>query len=311
MYKKLNFIALVSALFLSNINSIENLKFVFSSDGGLYVSSLKRKKVEKITSGGYDFRPSYIKTGNKIVFIRFMEIPARIDFRIFKTAVCTVNNDGSNLKVLTDGSCFDINATWSRDGKNNIIFSRYDDKIRKSQIFINTSGNPGEEKLISNPQYVEEANTCLKDGRIIIFSTNKNKYYALTPKFGSIGKYEEIKLNFNAIGLLDKISLSPDESKICFDMKEGFNHDQDGRTIYYGDFDVKSLTISNIVSITEPSENGLDARWVKDEKKIIFSSTKSGTRQLYIYNLKTKKITKISNELTNKSETPCIENTPN
>ena len=312
MYKKLFFLTIIFIILITIVYCNEDIKYIYSMNGRLYISSTENKKIKEITSGPIDLLPSWSISGDKIVFSRINENISNMNFFTWKLAVCVINKDGSGLKVLTDCKHCDMLPTWTRDGKNNIIFTRFDNETKKAKIYITDINKiQGDEKIISDPDHDQVAFTCMKDGRIIIDS-DKKEYYALTPNPCGIGKYEKIILDFNVIGLLENISLSPDENKICFDMGKGFypKSEGEGKTVYYADFDIKSLTISNVVGFTKPYHNGSNPRWTKENKSIIYSSTESGGRQLYIYDLESKKIKKISSNSSAHYTTPVVENCP-
>jgi Tol biopolymer transport system component len=86
-------------------------------------------------------------------------------------------------------------------------------------------------------------------------------------------------------------------------MQNGFGMNQyPGRTIYIADFDVKTRTVSNPVSISDPNPNPktmtLYPCWTKDESAVVYHSDKSGRNQLYMYRLKDK-------------STSCVSTNPN
>lgn len=83
-------------------------------------------------------------------------------------------------------------------------------------------------------------------------------------------------------GKLDRVSISPSETKVCFEYQTGFKNTVPGRTLYVADFDAKNPAITN----AKPFANKERAnpwvaypRWTKDEKAIVYHSTPS----LYLY----------------------------
>ena len=103
-------------------------------------------------------------------------------------------------------------------------------------------GMPGEEMALTDNSYHTWAFTCLTDGRILVGSTppgRKRDYHLMTPKPGGEPKFESIECELDKAGVLARISLSPDETKVCFEYQQGFVHSMPGRTLYVADFDGK------------------------------------------------------------------------
>jgi hypothetical protein len=67
----------------------------------------------------------------------------------------------------------------------------------------------------------------------------------MTPNPGGEPTFERIECELAKTGILDRISVSPDETKLCFDYQPGTKNDFLGRTLYVADFDVTSRTITN------------------------------------------------------------------
>ena len=143
--------------------------------------------------------------------------------------------------------------------------------------------------------------STLKDGRIFIFSNRKLKtglYYLFDPESKT---YDPVKFNFPLKGFLDRASINPSEKKITYEYKKGWkSFVYTGKVIYIADFDIKTLTISNPVSITDEKNIGgiytLYPRWTKDGSAIVYHCGKTGKNQLYLYNLSDKTTQKISDD---------------
>ncbi len=261
--------------------SSENLEIVINSQYG---------ERTVLTSGFEDFKPSWSKTGDKITFFRLLS--GGSSTRIWKTALCAINADGTGFRQLSDGAFADFNQTWTRDGSNLIIFNRYiNEGIAKNRIYlIDPAGTMGDEQLVSDiSQGFEWAYCGLIDGRLFIDRSNRweSKSFLLTPVPGSIGIYEEITRPTGYVW--HKLSVSPDETKVCYmlDMGAESSESYADSVLYYADFDITARVVSNPVKITELDLSYIDEypRWSSDGSIIVYDSNRNGVSQLYAYRL--------------------------
>jgi len=287
---------------------------------------------QKITSGHQDMVPSWRREGGKIVFFRVTKFTPKV--ATWKTAICVINTDGTGFRQITDGCMTNYDPTWTRDGKNDIIFSRYDDGKKQSVIYRTTAeSQPGEEVVISELDHSEFALSSLRDSRLFITSTRdfaNAVYYLLTPKDVALfptgkprlshpkdggGIYEPVTFNFPLEGYLDQLSVAPSETKITYEYKAGWaGFEYTGKTLYIADFNLKTRTVSNPVAITDTNPCAMTMtlfpRWTKDESAVVYQSNKTGRNQLYMYRLKDSSTIQIStNEKANYAN-PCGEETP-
>ncbi len=91
------------------------------------------------------------------------------------------------------------------------------------------------------------------------------------------------------------MSISPSETKVCFEYQKGFQYKDAGRTLYIADFDAEKPSIAD----AEPFANEEGAnrwfaypRWTKDEKAIVYHARPS----LYMYTLADDATVKVSTE---------------
>jgi hypothetical protein len=85
-------------------------------------------------------------------------------------------------------------------------------------------------------------------------------------------------------GVLDRVSLSPTETRVCFEFQRGFKRRVPGRTLYFADFDAKSRKITNANPFA--NEDGKPIwfaypRWSKDESSIVYQAG----GKLFLYKL--------------------------
>lgn len=261
--------------------SSENFKIVINSqDSERFV----------LTNTNYrDYKPSWSKKGDKITFFRLLVDAGTT--ALWKTKICVINIDGTGFKELTDATFANFNQTWTRDGTELIMFNRYDNTDSSNRIFfIDPNGNIGDEQLVSDVSQGHEWAFCgLKDGRIFIdrFNNQGYKSFLLTPNPGNIGKYEEIIRPTTYVW--HKLSLSPSETKICYmlDMEKIASENYADSVLYYADFDIETLVVSNPVKITNLDLKYIDMypRWSSDESIIVYDSNRTGYSQLYAYRL--------------------------
>ena len=97
--------------------------------------------------------------------------------------------------------------------------------------------------------------------------------------------YERIRCELAEKGYLDRLSLSVDEKKICFEFQKGFKRKVAGRVLYLADFDQEKRLISNFKTIANKDEKPAwfaYPRWTRDQSGIVYHAAKS----LYLYDLK-------------------------
>ena len=278
----------------------------------LHISNLGSGEVEsnttRLTSGNYDMKPSWSKTGNMIAFFRYISgdlnnVPSCI------TKLCVINSDGTGYRELTAGTYGDFNPTWTRDGSNMIVFNRKNQSTGRWQAFIiSPTGSPGDEQPVSRLD--EAIHTCMKDGRMLT-STNLG-IYALTPNPGSVGTYELVNRPDNT-HFWQHFYLSPDETILSFE------HDQDKNSntfldcyVCHVDFNVSTLTTTNITQMDTKSNLFWEGypRWTSDSRYIGYHSNKSGTYQLYMYNVSDGTIQKVSTDASKSYLYISFENSP-
>lgn len=254
--------------------------------------------VRQLTTGSNDWKPSWSIDGKRLTFFRCLQYG--LTFEEWRTMLCVINQDGSGLRMLTSGEYTDFNPTWTRDGSNRIIFTRYSGEgIRYRVYWTKHDAAPGDEQLISEPGYrgFEWAFSALRDGQIIIDRYDEKKVYRLdrscirtfllTPSPGKKGVYKEVKRPHNKAW--HKLSVSPEETKVAYMLDNNWDPaTYEDVVICYADFDAKKGIISNERKITDYSMMNIHEypRWSKDGKYIIYDSNrKGGASQLYAYRL--------------------------
>jgi hypothetical protein len=267
----------------------------YFKNGEIHVNEYGTPEGKPLTSGHQDFKPCWSKTGELLVFFRRLKDDPVVTN--WKTAIHVINVDGMGLHPLSDGTHTDFNQTWTRDGTNTPIWNRkHPDKV-SFYVMANTVGNkPGQEIALTDKNYHTWAYSCLIDGRILVQCAHPKRgwdYFLMTPNPAGEPSFERIDCPMAAKGILDRVSISPSETKVCVEYQTGFQYIDTGRTLYIADFDAKKPSITNTKAFA--NEEGADRwfaypRWTRDEAAIVYHASPS----LYLYTLGTESTVKVS-----------------
>ena len=280
-------------------------------NGEIHVNTYGTPEGKPLTTGHADFKPSWSKTGDMLVFFRRLKNDPVVTN--WKTAICIINVDGTGFHKLTDGTHTDFNPTWTRDGSNTPIWNRKNPAtgsfyVMKSKV----SSSPGQEVALTDKGFHTWAYTCLKDGRIFVQSAHPEQgygYFLMTPNAAGKPRFDRIDCELAKKGLLDRVSVSPSEKMVCFEYQTRFDYKDAGRTLYIADFDAKKRTITNARPFA--NEEGANRwfaypRWTRDETAIVYHASPS----LYLYTLKDGSTRKVSTNGSADYRYPHCEATP-
>ena len=280
------------------------LRCSYYMNGRIYVNVLGTPEGKPITvppvEGWEDFKPSWSKTGDRLVFFR--RVKNAPDVSNWKTVLCVIKTDGTGLQKLTGDTHTNFNPTWTRDGTNRPIWNRRNEETGGYVVMWSKVGaRPGQEVAISDRRYHTWVHTCLTDGRILVESAHPEHgwgYYLMTPKPGGVSRFQRIDCGGLAKqGLLCRISVSPSEKKICFGHLMGHRFREPGHAIFIADFDAENRTITGARVIANQERKNIwyaYPRWVKDESAVVYHSYESGKGALYLYTLKDGATTRVS-----------------
>ena len=124
----------------------------YYKNGEIHVNIYGEPEGEPLTSGHHDFKPSWSKTGDMLVFFRRLKNDKEVTN--WKTAIHVINTDGTGLHALSDGTHTDFNQTWSRDGTNTPIWNRKNPGRGSFQVMASKVGNrPGQEIALTPRSY--------------------------------------------------------------------------------------------------------------------------------------------------------------
>lgn len=283
----------------------------YYKNGEIHVNIYGEPEVEPLTSGHHDFKPSWSKTGDMLVFFRRLKNDKEVTN--WKTAIHVIHTDGTGLHALSDGTHTDFNQTWSRDGTNTPIWNRKNPSRGSFQVMASKVGNrPGQEIALTPRSYHTWAYSCLMDGRILVQCNHPTLgwgYYLLTPNPAGEPKFQPIECALSKRGVLDRISISPDETQVCFEYQKGFKRKTTGRTLYVAKFDAAKPSITEAKAFANlEGENRWYAypRWTRDQSGIVYHASPS----LFLYNLEKGKTVKVSTSPDADYRYPHCEATP-
>jgi len=264
-------------------------------NGEIHVNTYGTPEGKPLTSGHQDFKPSWSKTGDMLVFFRRLKDDPVVTNWI--TAICIINVDGTGFHQLTDGTHTEFNQTWTRDGTNTPIWNRRHPERVSFQVMASKVGNkPGQEIALTDKSYHTWAYSCLIDGRILVQCAHPTQgwgYFLMRPNPGGEPSFQRIECPLATKGILDRVSISPSETKVCFEYQTGFQYKDTGRTLYIADFDAKKPSITNAKAFA--NKQGANRwfaypRWTKDEAAIVYHASPS----LYMYTLEDGSTVKVS-----------------
>ena len=290
---------------------IKKHRISYYKNGEIHVNQLGEPDQKPLTSGHWDFKPSWSKTGDKLVFFRrYVTAP---EVWNWKTAICIINADGTGFHQITDAKKTNFNQTWTRDGSNRPIWNRRNQSGKGYHVMISEIGaKPGDEIALTSDSYHTWVYTCLTDGRVLVNHTppkDNRGYYLMSFGNNEKPKFEKIECELAKKGYLDRLSLSVNEKKICFEFQKGFKRKVPGRVLYLADFDKEKRVISNFKPFANQDEKPAwfaYPRWTRDQTGIVYHAAKS----LYLYDLQTGKTAKVSTDAKGDYRYPHGEATP-
>jgi len=190
----------------------------YYKNGEIHVNILGTPEGRPLTTGHWDFKPSWSKTGDMLVFFR--RVKNDPDVSKWKTVICIINADGTGFHQLTDGSHTNFNQTWTRDGSNTPIWNRKNPKGGGYHVMAGkVRGKPGEEVALTGNHYHTWAYTTLVDGRILVNCAQPKlgrAYYLMTPNTKGEPRFDRIQCDLAKQGVLDRVSVSTDENILFF-----------------------------------------------------------------------------------------------
>ncbi|MBD3648820.1 MAG: hypothetical protein HUJ31_15530 [Pseudomonadales bacterium] len=219
-----------------------------------------------------DYKPCISPDGSKILFFRtYQEDPS---FFKWRSAICVMNIDGSDLHEVTAHDYMNTEPYWMRDGSDRVVFNRMiendDGPVGTFVYWSAWDGEPGDEENLSATNW-EWHNSSLRDGRIWV--KQSNGYYLMTPEPGGQSTYEELAYP-DSYHYLHKGSISNDETMVAYMKKvDPKGDDYLGSELIYAEFDAAAPAIRNEVVFSPHDETKFS--WyvtiAPDNKTILFA----------------------------------------
>ncbi len=282
---------LVAALLAGGLRAGAAERISYYKNGEIHVGVPGEPDGKPLTTGHMDFKPAWSTAGNHLVFFRRLKDDPVVTNWI--SAICIIDVDGKGFHQLTDGTHTDFNPTWTRDGTHTPLWNR---KNPEKGSFIvmqgKIGGKPGEEVALTDTSYHNWVFSTLRDGRLVVSCAHPTQgwgYYLMTPHAGGKPEYERLDCELAKTGLLDRVNVSPSETKVCFEHQRGFQHKDPGRTLYVADFDAKRRAITNPKAIANEERKEVwfaYPRWIDGESAVVYHSYQTGKGQLYAYSVK-------------------------
>ncbi|XOV90447.1 MAG: hypothetical protein ACFHX7_11330 [Pseudomonadota bacterium] len=252
------------------------------------VSDGKTSTVTWMAESKYnDYKPITSPDGKLIAFFRVTNEADKEtgDVSLWRSKICVMNADGTNVRELTGDDEFNGNLHWTRDGTNRITWWRITnlsglpgDYSRVKIWRTSPDAKPGEEEMLSDPNdpehFREFGYSHLKDGRLFMRRGSK-KYFLMTPDPVGSPTYEPVSYPDLPM-YLHKASISHDETKISY-MKQTLEElpksEYMGAVICIADFDASIPAITNEVVITEPSHERIIwyTSFSPDDRQVIYA----------------------------------------
>ena len=269
------FLSALGALCGASLPATEPYRASYYKDGEIHITVLGQPEGKAITTGHWDFKPSWSITGDHLVFFRRLTNDPEVSKWI--TQLCIINADGTGFHPLSDGTFTDFNPTWTRDGTNTPVWNRKNREKGGYQIMAGKiGGKPGEEIALTGRDYHAWVHSAVKDGRLFVSAIPPKLGYGhflMKPNPGGEPTFERVTCDLAKTGSLDRLSISPDETKICFDYHPGKENPMPGRTLYVAEFDVKARTITNPKPFANEERQKVwfdYPRWTKDGAAIVY-----------------------------------------
>lgn len=187
-------------------NAAESYRASYYKDGEIHVTVLGQPEGKPITTGHWDFKPSWSITGDHLVFFRRLKNDPVVSNWI--TQLCIINADGTGFHPLSDGTFTDFNPTWTRDGKNTPVWNRKKGEKGGYQIMASKiGGKPGEEIALTGNDTHAWVHSAVKDGRLFVSAIPPKLgygHYLMTPNPGGEPTFERVTCELAETGRLDR-----------------------------------------------------------------------------------------------------------
>ncbi|WP_298903417.1 DUF5050 domain-containing protein [uncultured Psychroserpens sp.] len=283
--------------FWSNISSSQSRNASYSKDGStiVYVSNVDGiNQIFTMNTNGSNkkqltylqhscYYPFFSPDASKIVF---MSLAGE------HTIICLIDKDGSNYKALSTEKDMTSDPNWSPDGSQ-LIFSSA--KGGNNNIYVmDVTGKNW--KQLTHHEASDQTPSISPDGKHIVFVSNRdgnNELYIMNSDGTNVKRLTTDPRS-------DRVPRwSPDSEKIIWYSREPSKVAGSAKKSWSGAeiYEIQKNG-SNRKQITHNSYRDQGPNYVPGKNRVIFTSKRTGTYQLFDFNLETSEVT----QLTNKNE---------
>lgn len=231
-----------------------------------------------------------------------------------KRDVMMIDADGSNLRQLTHENSTVASPCWGMNG-GEVIYTTYRDNnpdlagmtlagrrfdvsrrpglntapswnARTSRLAVSLSKDGNAEiytmtregrslRRLTNTPGADTAPDWNPDGSMLVFTSDRGGSPQIYMMDASGGGARRISTG----GYCDSPSWSPDGSKVAYVVREG------------GEFNIYVVDLQGgggAVRLTKGARDNTDPSWAPNSRHLVFASTRSGARELYLMNIDTK-----------------------
>ena len=236
----------------------------------------------------YYFNPQWSSDGKKIVFESTKD---------GKSAIYTINADGSNVNKLTDGTTTDGQPGWSRNGKQIVFYSQRDGHL---QLYVMNADGSGQRKL-TDGAYLDYLPDFSPKGDLVVFQSRKEQS-------GIAHDIYTIRVDgTNRTRLTDEKNgytsprWSPDGKKIVFEVAvvtkkyyRELSREEMVKMKNSTEIFVMHKDGTNMKNLTNNNFEDSNPQWSKNGKTLYFMSDRDGSKNIYAMNADGTKVRKMA-----------------
>jgi len=236
----------------------------------------------------YYFNPQWSSDGKKIVFESTKD---------GKSAIYTINADGSNVKKLTDGTTTDGQPGWSRNGKQIVFYSQRDGHL---QLYVMNADGSGQRKLTDGAS-LDYLPDFSPKGDLVVFQSRKEQpgiahdIYTIRVDGTNRSRLTDEKNGYTSP------RWSPDGKKIVFEVAvvtkkyyRELSREEMVKMKNSTEIFVMHKDGTNMKNLTNNNFEDSTPQWSKNGKTIYFLSNRDGSKNIFAMNADGTKVRKMA-----------------
>ena len=236
----------------------------------------------------YYFNPHWSSDGQKIVFESTKD---------GRSAIYTIDADGTGLRKLTSGQATDGQPRWSRDGKKIVFYSQRDGHM---QLFLMNADGSDQRKLTdgNDLDYLPDFSP---KGDFVVFQSRKEQpgiahdIYIIRADGTNRTRLTDERYGYTSP------KWSPDGKKILFERAvvtkkyyRDLSRDEMIQMRNSGEIFVMGKDGTNLKNLTNNDVEDSTPQWSKNGKTIYFMSKRDGSQDVYAMNSDGSNVRKIA-----------------